>query len=68
MTRIAMAIEFIQIHNVVRTYQWAIHLPPSALEDSKQARHAGEDQVSISPDSREQNCVHLQDEVLDISD
>jgi hypothetical protein len=63
-----MAIEFTQIHNVVRTYQWAIHLPPSAEQDIEQTAHVGADQISISLDSREQNGIHLQDEVLGVTD
>ena len=41
LTRMAMAIEFNQIHNVVRTYQRAIHLSPSAGQDAEQAGACG---------------------------
>lgn len=63
-----MAIELTQIHNVVRTYQWAIHLPPSAQQDIEQAAQVGEDQTSISADFRKQNGIHLQSEVLGVTD
>ena len=39
-----MANETNQIHNVVRTYQRAIHLPPSTRQDAEQAGHVKEDQ------------------------
>lgn len=44
-----MGIEFSQIHNLVRTYQRILNLPPS-----KQARgdRATEDRISISPQAR----------------
>lgn len=67
LTRIAMAIEFTQIHNVVRTYQRAIHLPPSARQEAAQAGHVGEDQISISPDARERLPLHLIDDVQGIT-
>ena len=60
----AMAIEFNQIHNVVRTYQWAIHLPPSTRQESEQAGHVREDQISISLNAREQKNTHLTDDIL----
>ena len=63
LTRMAMAIEFNQIHNVVRTYQRAIHLSPSAGQDAEQVGHVEEDQISISPDARERETIHLTDEV-----
>lgn len=56
-----MAIEFTQIHNVVRTYQRDIHLLPSARQDAEQPGHVGEDQISISPDTRERDFIHLTD-------
>lgn len=63
-----MAIEFTQIHNAVRTYQRAIQLPPSAQQDAEQAGHVGEDQISISPDTRKREPIHLIDEVPGITD
>jgi hypothetical protein len=49
-----MAIQFNQIHNVVRTYQRTIHLPPSARQDAGPVGHVGEDQIFISPHVREE--------------
>lgn len=54
-----MAIEFNQIHNVVRTYQWAIQLSPPARQEGGQVGYVGEDQISISLDAHERNNVHL---------
>lgn len=48
-----MVIEVNQIHNVVRTYQQAIQLPPSEREDTEQAGYMKEDQISISSVARE---------------
>jgi hypothetical protein len=48
-----MAIEVNQIHNVVRTYQQALHLPPSVREDAEQGRPMKEDQISISSVARD---------------
>jgi len=62
-----MAIEFTQIHNVVRTYQRAIHLPPSERQDAQQTEHVGQAQISISPCARERNTTHLIDEVICIT-
>ena len=61
LTRIAMAIKFTQIHNVVRTYQRAIHLSPSARQDAEQGGHAGEDLISTSPDACERAHIHRLD-------
>jgi hypothetical protein len=58
-----MAIEFTQIHNVVRTYQRAIHLSQSARQGAEQAGHVGEDQISISRDAPQRDTFHLVDEV-----
>ena len=58
-----MAIEFTQIHNVVRTYQRAIEISPSVRQDAEQAGQVKGDQVSISPDARERDSTHLIDEV-----
>jgi hypothetical protein len=58
-----MAIEFTRIHNVVRTYQLAIHLPPSARQDVGQAGHVGGDQISNPLDAPERDSIHLIDEV-----
>jgi hypothetical protein len=58
-----MAIEFKQIHNVVRTYQRALHLPPSSRQEAEQAEHVGADQISISPTAREREHIHLIDDV-----
>jgi hypothetical protein len=60
----AMAIELNQIHNVVRTYQWAIQLSPPAQQESEQAGYVGEDQISISLDAHERNNIHLVNEVF----
>lgn len=57
-----MAIEFTQIHNVVRTYQRAIHLSPSARQDAEQAGHAGADLTSTSPDACEREHLHRIDD------
>jgi len=58
-----MAIEFTRVHNVVRTYQRAIHLPPSARQDAEQAGHVGEDQILISRDAPERDTFYLIDDV-----
>jgi hypothetical protein len=59
-----MAIELNQIHNLVRTYQWAIQLSPPARQESEQAGYVGEDQISISLDAHERNNVHLVNNVF----
>ena len=47
-----MGIEFSQIHNLVRTYQRILTLPPSKqLRESKNDA-ATEDRISISPEAR----------------
>ena len=62
-----MAIEFTQIHNVVRTYQRALHRLPSARQDGEQSAHIGKDQISISLDARERETIHPVDEVSKIT-
>jgi hypothetical protein len=59
----AMAIEFTQIHNVVRTYQLAVHLPVSVRQDDAQTRHVGERHISVPPDAGARSTVNLKDEV-----
>ena len=61
-----MAIEFTQIHNVVRTYQRVIHLPPSERQDAEQTGHVRRDRISISPGVRKQNAMRVIGEVLSI--
>jgi hypothetical protein len=65
--RMPMAIEFTQIHNVVRTYQRAIHLPPSERQDAQQTGHVGQDQISISPGTRERNATQVIDDVISVT-
>jgi hypothetical protein len=62
----AMAIEFTQIHNVVRTYQRAIHLALFERQDVEQTGHVRRDQISIFPGVRKQNTMRVIDEVIRI--
>jgi len=49
--RVAMAIEFFMIHNVVRTYQRAIQLFPSTRWDGEGVEYREENRTSLSPDA-----------------
>lgn len=62
-----MAIEFTQIHNVVRTYQRALHRLQSARQDGEQSAHIGKDLISISLDARERETIDQVDEVSKIT-
>jgi hypothetical protein len=62
----AMAIEFIQIHNVVRTYQRAIHLPLFKRQDAEQTGDVRRDQISIFPSVRKLNAMRVIGEVLSV--
>ena len=62
-----MAIEFTQIHNVVRTYQRALHLLPSARQDAEQSAHVEKDQISIFLDARERETINLTNDVFVIT-
>ena len=62
-----MAIEFTQIHNVVRTYQRALHRLPFARQDGEQSAHTGKDRISISLAARERETIHPISEVSRIT-
>ena len=62
-----MTIESNQIHNVVCTYQQAIHLLPSAWQDAERMKHVEEGQISISSHARESGVIHLTDEVQSLA-
>jgi hypothetical protein len=62
-----MAIEFKQIHSVVRTYHRSIHVPPSARQDVEQAEHVEQGQITISPHAKERDVIHLTDEIFGIT-
>ena len=49
-----MGIEFSQIHNLVRTYQRILNVPPSKAPHGDSGTKEVEDRVSISPEAREQ--------------
>lgn len=58
-----MAIEFSQIHNLVRTYQRILDVPSRAQSREGGTGRAMEDQVSISPQAREYEEQYRRDRI-----
>lgn len=58
-----MAIEFSQIHNLVRTYQRILDVPPRGPARGDGTGRATEDHVSISPQAREYEEQHRGDRI-----
>ena len=59
-----MAIEWTQIHNVVRTYHHAINFPLSALHEVEGTGEMGQSLMSASPGTRERNIMRVIHEVF----
>jgi hypothetical protein len=60
-----MGIEFSQIHNLVRTYQWVLNVPSSKQPLGDRTDPATEDRISLSPQAREHEEQYRTDHILD---
>ena len=60
-----MAIEFSQIHNLVRTYQRILNVPSNTPSRGDRTETASVDRVSLSPQAREQEAQRRMDDIPD---